>query len=262
MLANQNRNHDKVMSADCLRGRCRQARTPDDTVVCPGGFWGYRHALGMPVSVRTAHALPAHLDGRGGGRVIGGVYRDFERVERHRTALGALATGLRVDLAEDRASTLRELRSHQPHVVYFYCHGGVEHSVPYLRVGQGTSDPVITPDNLFHNKIRWNRHRPLVFLNGCRTTGLSPETAIDFVSFFVQDAMACGVIGTEITVFEDLAATFAEECLRAFLGHGLPIGLAVRQARIALLAQGNPLGLAYIPFILPTIHFLRHGIVA
>lgn len=244
-------------TARCLQGACRQAMEPDDTVVCPGGFWGYRHALGLPVSVGTAAALPSHLDGRAGTRVTGGVYRDFQLVDEHQVALGALLPRMRMRLADTRPDTLRELRATQPHLVYFYCHGGVSRTVPYLRVGTGNDGPVITPDNLFNSQIRWDSHRPLVFLNGCRTTGLSPENAVDFVNFFVQDAWACGVIGTEITVFEPLATAFAEECLRGFVSHGLPIGAAVRQARIALLARHNPLGLAYVPFVSPTIRFLR-----
>ncbi|WP_424923406.1 CHAT domain-containing protein [Actinocrispum wychmicini] len=248
----------QVLGAPCFGGTCRQVDDPDDTVVCPGGFWGYRHALGLPVSVGPAAGLPSHLDGRDGGWLTGGVYCDFQLVDEHRTALLHLLPGLRIELAENRRQTFDALREIQPHVVYFYCHGGVERAVPYLRVGRGTTEPVITPDNLFHKGIRWAEHRPLVFLNGCRTTDLSPESAIEFVSFFVQDAWACGVIGTEITVFESLAAEFAEECLRGFLAHGLPIGLAVRQARIALLARGNPLGLAYVPFVAPAIQFRRN----
>ncbi|WP_163567966.1 hypothetical protein [Fodinicola feengrottensis] len=119
---------------------------------------------------------------------------------------------------------------------------------------------MITPDNLYQRRIRWSLSRPLVFLNGCRTTELSPERAIEFVSFFVQDAWASGVIGTEITVFEPMAAAFAQDCLHAFLVEGHPIGAAVTRARISLLAAGNPLGLAYIPYVLPSIRMEKQGL--
>jgi hypothetical protein len=49
-----------------------------------------------------------------------------------------------------------------------------------------------------------------------------------------------------------LASAFAEECLKRFFA-GDPIGDAVRGARLALLKQGNPLGLAYVPFVLPSL---------
>jgi hypothetical protein len=55
-----------------------------------------------------------------------------------------------------------------------------------------------------------------------------------------------------------LATAFAEECLRRFLD-GAPIGEAVRDARLALLAQGNPLGLAYIPFVIASLRLRPSG---
>ncbi|MFB9905127.1 hypothetical protein [Allokutzneria oryzae] len=240
-----------VPRGPCLRRQCHQARTWDPTVVCPGGFWGFRHALGLPVTLGSAPAVPAVLPHDGGVRLAGGVYQDFESTAAHRDALRNLLPWKDYLLGEDRESTLRGLVG-DPQVVYFYCHGGVSGEVPYLQVGR-RGGPSITPDNLYERRLRWARTRPLVFLNGCRTTDLEPERAIDFVSFFVEDAFACGVIGTEITVFERMANQFAEELLRAFLVHGEPIGAAVTRARVALLAGGNPLGLAYIPFVTPTI---------
>jgi hypothetical protein len=41
----------------------------------------------------------------------------------------------------------------------------------------------------------------LVILNGCHTTDLEPNRAIDLVSSFIEYAQAGGVVGTEITVF-------------------------------------------------------------
>ena len=61
-----------------------------------------------------------------------------------------------------------------------------------------------------------------------------------------------GVIGTEITIFEPLATAFAEACLGHFLD-GVPIGKAIRLARLKLLQDGNPLGLVYIPFAVSSL---------
>ncbi|HYQ70227.1 hypothetical protein [Actinophytocola sp.] len=243
--------HGRPLS--CVRGACRQAARPSPEVVCPGGFWGFRHALGLPVSLGGAAGVPVTLPVRAPMLATAGLYRDFQQVDDHCAVLRHLLPGMGWRLTENRADTLHELSTSEPQVVYFYCHGGVAGTVPYLRVGRGNTDPVITPDNLYHARVHWPRSRPLVFLNGCRTTDLDPDRAIDFVSFFVEDAQACGVIGTEITVFEELARPFAEDCLRRFLTAGVPIGTAVRDARISLLNQGNPLGLAYIPFVLPAI---------
>ena len=105
---------------------------------------------------------------------------------------------------------------------------------------------------LLNQRIRWDEPRPLVFLNGCHTTGLEPELALEFVSALVRRSRAAGVVGTEITVFEPLARAFAEDCLRRFLA-GDPFGWAVRNARLELLKAGNPLGLVYLPYALPSL---------
>ena len=96
-------------------------------------------------------------------------------------------------------------------------------------------------------RIRWPEARPLVFVNGCHTTQISPEQALGFVRAFIETVEASGVIGTEITIFEPLAQAFAEAFLRAFRG-GEPLGRALRRARLTLLAAYNPLGLVYQPF--------------
>lgn len=242
----------EVFGSQCLIGECGQARDPDPEVVCPGGFWGFRHALGIPLSVGAAPAVPLTMWYDGGVRLAGGVYRDFPSTAAHVEALRGMLPWRDYQLGDDRTSTLRALAAGEPQIVYFYCHGGVDGSVPYVKVG-GAEEQAITPDDLRQRIVRWPVSRPLVFLNGCRTSDLTPERAVDFVSFFVEQAWASGVIGTEITVFEPLATAFAQECLRAFLVDGAPIGAAVTKARISLLAAGNPLGLGYIPFVLPAI---------
>jgi hypothetical protein len=84
--------------------------------------------------------------------------------------------------------------------------------------------------------------------------------AMQFVSSFVENAGASGVIGTETTIFESLACDFAEECLGRFLGARGPrvtVGEAVRLARLKLLKERNPLGLPYIPFAVASLR-LEH----
>jgi len=232
----------------CFRGECPSR--DEASVVCASGFWGYRHALGMPVSVAgTGVDVPGEIGYRDGGpRLAVAVSTDpaFILRTRHEQALRALRAGLSVSYADSRAHALSLLKQGGSEVVYFYCHGGVADDIPFIQVG-GLTERGITRDLLRSEGIRWTAPRPLVFINGCHTTALEPEKAVEFVSALVENAQASGVIGTEITVFEPLASAFAEECLRRFLG-GEPIGEAIRQARLALLAAGNPLGLAYIPF--------------
>jgi CHAT domain-containing protein len=155
--------------------------------------------------------------------------------------------------AADRQTTFTLMQQAQAHLVYFYCHGGVNASnIPFIQIGALT-ERGITRDNLRLKKIFWKEPRPLIFINGCHTTALEPESAFELVSGFVETAGAAGVIGTEITIFEPLATSFAESFLQAF-NQGVEVGEAVRIARLALLKQMNPLGLAYIPYAMANLH--------
>jgi hypothetical protein len=126
---------------------------------------------------------------------------------------------------------------------------------PYLQIGDKDE---LDPNNWGFEGIEWTGPNPLVFINGCHTVSLNPEVTLDFVSSFVQTSGAAGVIGTEITIFEPLAVRFAEECFKRFIGapphkEKMPIGKAVRGARLALLRDGNPLGLVYIPYAMASL---------
>jgi hypothetical protein len=240
--------------------RCFQGDCPNrgaETVVCPSGFWGYRHSLGMPVSVAEAPDASAEiLYGEGPSLLVAvSTDPDFRLRAAHEQALRVLREGLAWNYADTRAEAVRLMKETKAEVVYFYCHGGVEGDVPFIQVGP-LDERGITADFILSQRIRWESPRPLVFINGCRTTALEPEKALEFVSILIRRAQASGVIGSEITIFEPLARVFAEECLRRFLG-GAPIGDAVRGARLSLLKAGNPLGLAYIPFVLAGLRLVR-----
>lgn len=237
----------------CFQGICPSRG--NNIVVCPSGFWGFRHALGMPPPAPATLEVPTEIAYAEGPAVAVAVSTDpaFVLRQAHEAALQALRAGLDWRYADRRASTLTLLRDARPHLVYLYCHGGVQDGIPFLQVG-APGERGITRDNLRAANILWDEPRPLVFINGCRTTALEPEQAMEFVSAFLESA-AAGVIGTEITVFEPLASAFAEECLRRFLGEA-PLGEAVRGARLALLKAGNPLGLAYVPFAVASLRLV------
>ncbi|GAB4274818.1 MAG: hypothetical protein Kow0080_23510 [Candidatus Promineifilaceae bacterium] len=65
------------------------------------------------------------------------------------------------------------------------------------------------------------------------------------------------MVGTEITIFEAIAVVFAEECLRQFVVERESLGTAVRQARLNMLKQMNPLGLVYIPYAMPGLRLAK-----
>ena len=242
---------EELVQTPCFKGNC--PHYGDLAVVCPGGFWGYRHELGLPVSISEPQTGDAAIgiDFSDPPWLAAVVSLDPMLAERsmHEQHLRTIRKPLTWLLCEDRATALDMLQHKHPQIVYFYCHGGSnEDNVAYLGIG---NNEYITPDNILAFEIHWVSPRPLVFLNGCMTTALEPEKAMEFVTAFVSDAGASGVIGTEITVFEPLATKFAEIFLREFLCESKPLGCAVRLARLALLQEWNPLGLVYIPFALP-----------
>jgi CARDB len=236
----------------CFKGDC-PARG-EATVVCPSGFWGYRHSLGLPVSVDNAPDVPPEIGYVGTPRLTLAVSTDPEFVMRagHETALRALIAAQSLDYVDSYDELLPALKAGRADVVYFYCHGGLSHDTwPYLQVGS-LEDPFLTADVLFSHRVCWIEPRPLVFINGCHTTAVEPEKVVEFVSALVGDARAAGVVGTEITIFEPLATDFGLEYMRRFIA-GSTVGDAVRGARLALLQKGNPLGLVYVPFALASL---------
>jgi hypothetical protein len=241
--------HTPLLETVCFQGNC--PHYDEDDVICPSGFWGFRHALGMPASIQGAPDAPLVLDTPNGLDLAVAVCTDknFRGREAHEETLRQLAPGLNWLYADERPETLSLMKRNEPHVLYFFCHGRVAADTPSIIVGPPETRG-IARDNLRNSRIRWRTTRPLVFINGCHTTALAPEFALDLVSGFVGTSHAAGVIGTEITTFVPLAREFAESCLRYFLTEKRPIGDAVRRARLDLLQHGNPLGLIYIPYVL------------
>lgn len=231
-----------LIDEPCFQGECKHYDNLE--IVCPSGFWGLRHDIGIPFPVELRGpelALCIPYTGQPGLNVA--AYRDFPAWKKHEAALQQW--GYVVAQASDRAEVLKLLKASQPQLVYFYCHGVERDSLPFIRVGSEQSDDYLAPDNLRAYRIDWEDARPLVFLNGCHTAALTPERALSFVRTFVEQVGASGVIGTEITIFEPLAQRFAELFCKRFL-EGIPLGRAMREARLGLLAERNPLGLVYI----------------
>ncbi|MBC6951950.1 hypothetical protein DWB58_28875, partial [candidate division KSB1 bacterium] len=250
-----------LLDMKCFQGDCASRGKLD--VICPSGFWGYRHNIGLPVSIGKSEA-PAAMkltyEGTQSMSVAVSTDQAFKLRKKHVEKLQALRQGLGWSYAETRDDALQMMKEKPGHVIYFYCHGGMHPvwNVPYLLVGDPQNTQGITRDNFEAYDIKWDKIKPLVFLNGCHTTALSPEQTLNLVSGFIEDAHAAGVIGTEITIFEPLACAFGEECLEHFF-NGVPIGEAVRRARLKLLQEGNPLGLVYIPFVLASLTLVKAG---
>ena len=139
-------------------------------------------------------------------------------------------------------------------VLYLLCHVTNHDTVPELVIG-----PIDGPGITYATLVDlWTPNlcsgSPLVVLNACDSAAPSPERLLGLVTGFLRRG-AAGAIGTEITVFVSLAVPFAEHFLQSFV-NGVQLGEAIRRARIAMLARGNPLGLAYIAFGLPQLALL------
>lgn len=240
--------------APCFNGGCPHSEIDKpDGYICPSGFWGFRHNLGLPVSVPYGRDQPAEIMLDGPPQIVVGVATNLDQVEDHVKSIKQIRADLGWHYSADRTEVLSQLSS-KIHLAYFYCHGGVKNSIPYLQLGSG--DDFIEGSNLRAYSVEWDEPQPLVFINGCHTTAMDPMQSINLVQDFMG-AGGAGVIGTEITVFESLARSFSEECLRIFLTTGLSIGEAIRIARLGLLKKGNPLGLVYTPFVLPSLHIME-----
>jgi hypothetical protein len=232
--------------ARCLKDGCPNRE--ERHVVCPSGFWGYRHEIGWPVGSKKPMTR-VELDGE--PELAIGVSTDtrLKQREEHIARVLAMGTG---SVAESRDAFRDLVKTASPHLVYLYCHGGITaaEKVPFLVLGPPDSDGIDSA-YLVDEAIAWGNPppRPLVFINGCHTTALGPEELGDLVGGFVKDANAIGVVGTEVTVFEPLAQAFAEDMLAGFLDEGMTVGAAIRRARFDLLRARNPLGLVYVPFV-------------
>ncbi|MEM7333871.1 MAG: C25 family cysteine peptidase [Chloroflexota bacterium] len=240
--------------------RCFQGDCPsygEDTIVCPSGFWGFRHFIGLPVSVKAAPDAPLTIPNPSAPKMSVSVSTDpqFKRREKHEEVISNL--GLMGGYADSRTESLDLLKNNSAQMVYYYCHGGLSNGRPYIKVGPNNDGERLTPANLRTKRILFDEIQPLVFINGCHTTALTPDNGFDMVTAFIQTAQAAGVIGTEITIFESIAVAFSEEFFKRFLVMQQTVGEAVRGSRLHMLKNGNPLGLVYVPYALPGLRLTK-----
>lgn len=238
----------------CFQGNCPSKGNKN--IICPSGFWGYRHSLGLPVSVANAADAPFQILSSNKPGLAVGVCTDPKFVNRQQHERTLHSMGVEWEYADSLEQTVTMLKNTRAQVVYFYCHGGLQNDLPYLLLGDLDSDR-FTRALLRTEEIYWQEVRPLVIINGCHTTALEPEKALDLVSGFVQTSQASGVIGTEIAIFEPTAVSFAEAFFRRFLPGEQTVGESVRGARLEMLKAGNPLGLVYISYVLPGLRLVK-----
>ncbi len=218
-------------------------------IICPSGFWGFKHTIEQPLSqeenIFGTEFFPPNIVVRGGGKInfMMGISQELLDAAVHKSEIDSLGN-LNLDFLDTKQSIGLGLQRKDLHLIYFYCHGGRKGSEVWL--GLGKKNELIIPSDLIAWRVRWPQEHPLVFINGCHTTDVTPD---DFVSLnnILARSQAAGIIGTEITIPEILARHFATGFYDHFL-NGNNLGVSIRRQRLAMLQNYNLLGLAYTPY--------------
>lgn len=241
--------------------RCKHSR--DRTVVCPYGFWGFKHIIEQPTwpggekafsSLALNIKIPEHpvlamplaseLQQKEAAHVQGMKAINFKFLD----SLAEVEKALSPDYEPPPSN---------PHVLYFFCHGKYDlNKNPYLQIG---ANDALRPADLEQWGFNWGDSHGLVFINGCHTVDLSPKDLSVIMAPFVK-ADASGIIGTEITVHTFLAREFAQGFFKMLLPNGNPgqkVGTIIRELRLELLMKYNPLGLVYTPYCSAELQFSR-----
>jgi hypothetical protein len=249
-----------------------------EDVVCPYGFWGLKHVIEQPLSSfdrkkQVPRDAATDISVTGNAPLAAGWTTDRALDARllniHLTNLTRIA-GIRfADPQPNPAHDVTAVRAvlPAPALVYFLCHGEYDSrkKEAYLGIGarDTNADHCVYPSTIrawltteaLPNLVAWGMTRPLVFINGCHTTNLSPSQILNFVTVFA-DARASGVIGTEVSIQLPVAAEIAED-LFASLARGDKVGQAVYDMRWRLANKGNMLGLAYTLYGMSNLHIVR-----
>ncbi len=159
-------------------------------------------------------------------------------------------------LEMDPREIINAARETDLNLVYFFCHarGAPEFTPPIVEFSRDGTKMQYSSDRF---QLTWTR-KPLIILNGCSTAAFTPKALSPFVRKFTRDGEAGGVLATEIPVHQNLATEVAGGLLQEVLD-GEPVANALLAVRRSLLAQGNPLGLAYtlFAFVDLTIRLMR-----
>lgn len=264
----------------CLgQAECPMRKPNPDRVVCPFGFWGFRHELDQPPNqaapggkarrsplqlapspVPVAAAVYAFDETKDH---IANITRILKTVEVSPSPLPVLETPSPEGAARD--AILATIRKGEHSVIYFFCHGDAKTRDVKLIVGTGDKIGMATVPEPSHAGAQdwkldqWSKTTPLVFLNGCNTLAYEPDVKSKFLNRFMALG-ACGVIGTDIEVFTTIAAEVGDEVLsQLFAAGGKRLGRILLDVRRELLREYNPLGLAYVSYAPASLHIHRPG---
>jgi hypothetical protein len=238
---------------------CVHAADPShrESVLCPFGFWGYRHAIETLVSTdRAANAIRCPREATVAvGETSRGVRADA--LARHLQTLtdtfsGGPAGRLRLRRASG-ATELRELIEADVPFLYLICHGERGERGNLLALGQ---DERVSPQDLIgwidvaanRGRRMWSDPQPFVFLNACGSLDIEPKDLVDYLSAFLGKGRAVGLIGTEARVEQGQAMQLAESFFAKLMEPNATVEHALRHVRNEFLMRGNLFGLTYTPY--------------
>ena len=253
-------------------------RSDGSGTVCPFGFWGFLHQVEQPLQQVTptpVDEVPRELTGE--------AYRQSSTIERapgdslelaiayyprlpgvgqHLNDLQALGQlhGAAVQTEDERSEIVDTmLRQGGFHLGYFYCHGEAQDNVVRLKLGPADQPGTIGAADLDPRwRLNWRgKPHPLVVLNACESVAMVPERVGELM-LQLRFLGSSGVVGTEIEVRTELASEVGERLVGGLLNGG-SVGEAFADLRLGLLAQGNPLGLAYTFHALADLHIHTPG---
>lgn len=142
-------------------------------------------------------------------------------------------------------------------LVYFFCHASAAKTIDdrYFLSTESSDKGTwldLDADKSLHIDINWLRKareerlagQPLIFLNACSTAEGDREFQSPFLTQFVREYDARGLIGSDWKIPTVFADAFARRFLRRFLG-GASLGQALIETSDEFMAAGNPFPLIY-----------------
>ena len=256
---------EESVKLDEFPQNCPHEGEHSSNTLCPYGFWGMKRVIELPPHMENRN-LPTEI------KIVGPLDFVFARSvdldktlsKKHLENMQEVA-GFSGETQDSRENIVDALANPEIELVYFYCHGkreeiGADTPLSYLEVGDGEKirpTDVITwhVSDWVHQGNHWLTTMPLVFINGCHTTEITPGSLVTFVDAFAG-VNAGGVIGTEITLHQRVANEAAEVFFDNFTKEEEKVGVgeALRRMRLHLLRKGNLLGLVYTAYCSADLH--------
>lgn len=233
----------------------------DDSILSWDNFIGMRHiieqkTLNSPEPVDSLHSIIPSVP-----KLFIGVNID-EKIDKEMTiehvakqldwwaqkqSNGGVEVIVRRNYNEIKEALRR--RDTRDQILYFYCHADAGDLHPSRGPGSaslGLSDGNVTLDALEADASVQHLlgGHPLIFINACRSSQMSPKFYDGFVPYFMGRG-ARGVVGTECSIPALFARMWAERFFIRLL-NGQPLGeVFLNQRREFLNKYRNPLGLLY-----------------